>query len=208
MAQRRVKRQYHSPARAAAAEGTRAAILAAARRLFAAGGFAATPIESIAREAGVAVQTVYAVFGTKRAVLESLLDDLDHQADPGAYRRAMDSGSPAQQRKEVVRFLSRLFTRGSDLINAARAAGAGDPALRDLARKGLARHRRGVREIVREWSRAGVLREGLGATDAEDTLNAITSYAIFAELRDAGWSARRYERWLDDAITRLVLARR
>src|SRR5689334_18513900 len=44
-------------------------IAAAALRLFAANGYAATTMDAIAREAGVAVQTVYFTFHTKADVL-------------------------------------------------------------------------------------------------------------------------------------------
>lgn len=201
----RVKRKYESAVRTESAQRTREAIAKAARRLFAARGFAGTPIESIAQEAGVSVQTVYAVFRTKRAVLLSMLDAVDDQADVGALRAQLAGGSVAAQRKAVARFMTRLFTRGGDIIVATRAAGAADPELRALLKKGLERHRRGSRAIIASWSKAGALRRGLSAADAADALDAITSFAIYAELRSAGWSARKYEQWLNDAIERLVL---
>ena len=49
-------------------------VLAAAGRLFVAGGYGATTLLGVADEAGVAVQTIYAVFGNKRALLGQLLD--------------------------------------------------------------------------------------------------------------------------------------
>lgn len=48
-------------------------MLAAAESLFVADGYAATTIAAIAEKADVAVQTVYAVFGNKRAILAELL---------------------------------------------------------------------------------------------------------------------------------------
>src|SRR5687767_8230835 len=60
--------------RAAKAAATRARMLAAARSLFVARGYTATTMRSIADEAGVAVQTMYFTFATKRAVLSELLD--------------------------------------------------------------------------------------------------------------------------------------
>jgi AcrR family transcriptional regulator len=60
--------------RARKAAATRRRILAAAEELFVRDGYAATAITEIAARADVAVQTVYAVFGTKRAVLTELID--------------------------------------------------------------------------------------------------------------------------------------
>ncbi|MEX2270717.1 MAG: helix-turn-helix domain-containing protein [Vicinamibacterales bacterium] len=205
MSKRRVKRQYHSRVRTAAAEGTRAAITAAARRLFASRGYTGTPIDRIAREAGVAVPTVYAAFGTKGAILESVLDAMEHEADLSAVIAALEGGSVASQRDALARFLTQLFTKGADVIVAARVAGDSDPGLRILARRGMERHRQGMKKTVAAWAKAGALRKGLSTADAGESLSAITSYTLFAELKDSGWSARKYEAWLVDAINRLIM---
>lgn len=70
--------------RARKARATRQCIIGAAEVLFVRDGYTATTIEVIAGEADVAVQTVYAVFGNKRAILIELMnsavggDDDDH----------------------------------------------------------------------------------------------------------------------------------
>ena len=58
--------------RARKALATRHSVLDAAETLFVHDGYAATTIAAIAEEADVAVQTVYAVFGNKRAILNEL----------------------------------------------------------------------------------------------------------------------------------------
>ena len=198
------RRRYQSEIRAASARKTRASITAAARALFAARGYAGTPIEAIARKAGVAVPTIYAVFGTKAALLESLMDSMDAEADVDALHAAL-ARPPKTHPEAIAAFLSRLFTRSADVLAAANAAGDGDSALRGLARKARARHQGEVRQRVREWRAAGALRSGMTESEAADTLNALTSPAMFAELRSAGWSRARYERWLAEAIKRLIL---
>ena len=69
-----VKRSYSSTKRQAQARETRRSILEAALELFVTSGYAATSIQTIAEQAGVAVQTVYAVFGTKRELLRQLIE--------------------------------------------------------------------------------------------------------------------------------------
>ena len=59
--------------RARKAQQTRRRILDAARARFVADGYTTTTIAGIADDADVAVQTVYAVFGNKRAILAELL---------------------------------------------------------------------------------------------------------------------------------------
>ena len=103
------------------------------------------------------------------------------------------------------RQLYRVFTKGADAIAAARAAGDSDPGLRALARKGMDRHRRGMKKTAAAWAKAGALRTGLSLTDAAASLSAITSYALFEELKSSGWGPRKYESWLVDSISRLIL---
>jgi AcrR family transcriptional regulator len=200
-----VKRRYRSDRRAAAARATRADITAAARRLFVADGYASTSIAAIAREAGVAVQTVYAVFGNKRAVLASLLDVLDDQAGLDTLGRALQDPSAPRQAAAMAAFMTRLFSRGGDVIAIARGASAGEPALRALAAKGLVRHQRGTTRVATGWHSMGVLQPGLSAVDAAAILGAIASYEVFQQLRDAGWTLRHYERWLGATIVTLLL---
>src|SRR5437773_10436521 len=72
---REAGRPYQSPRRARAAAETRAAILAAAMRLFLSRGYGGVTVADIAREAAVAVPTVYASAGGKSAILAALIDE-------------------------------------------------------------------------------------------------------------------------------------
>ena len=62
--------------RAERATITRNRIARAARILFTDRGYGATTLVAIAAEAGVAVQTVYAVYGSKANILRTLLQAL------------------------------------------------------------------------------------------------------------------------------------
>ncbi len=88
-------RAYVSPRRAEQAKATRRAILDAARRLFLSNGYGTTSIRAIAEEAGVAVQTVYAVFGNKRQLVIELLEDAVTGNDHLVDSRAEDSETSA-----------------------------------------------------------------------------------------------------------------
>ena len=67
-------RKYSSPIRERQANQTRTNILDATQRLFLERGYAKTTVEAIAQEAGVAKQTVYAVFRSKNGIVAELLD--------------------------------------------------------------------------------------------------------------------------------------
>src|SRR5438552_665417 len=67
------KRPYNVSLRQEQANMTRRRILDAARRLMARGTYSSVTMEEIANEAGVAYQTVYAVFGTKLQLAKDMI---------------------------------------------------------------------------------------------------------------------------------------
>jgi AcrR family transcriptional regulator len=183
-------------------------VVDAARRLFAARGYSATTIEAIAQAARVAVPTVYAAFGSKRAVLLALLDRLEADADVSALVGALQqaAGDPARQIALFVDFQVRLFARGADVIGSARRAGHVDADLNLLWQRGEARRRAGVAPLVRDWHRRRALRAALTARQALDILWALTgadAYHLFVET--CGWSRARYRAWLTETLRAALL---
>ena len=83
---------------------TRAAILAAARSLFASGGFAGTSVRSIAAEAGVDAALVHHYFGTKD---DLFLAALEFPVDPRERLAGVVAEGPAGAGERMLRvFLS------------------------------------------------------------------------------------------------------
>ncbi len=198
------KRQYDSPTRRARAAATRQQVVAAARALFPAQGYAATTIEAVARAAGVAVQTVYATFGSKRAILLAMLDALEADADLGALRRELQVAADNERRQAaaIVAFEVRLFQRAAGVMAMVRGAGEADADLTELWRAGEARRRAGLAPVVRAWRRRGVLRPRLSERQALDVVWALTgadNYRLFVE--ECGWTVRRYRAWLTATLT-------
>ena len=65
-------RRYNSPRRQEQAKATRMQILDAAEKLFIRDGYVPTSMAAIAKEAGVALKTVYNAFETKSGLLRAL----------------------------------------------------------------------------------------------------------------------------------------
>src|SRR5579871_4862960 len=124
-----VKRAYDSSRRKGNAAANRARIAESARRLFVRDGFAATTIEAIAADAGVSAPTVYAVYGSKRAILLELLDAIERDAQWTEPSHMMvEAGSdPRAELGAIVAFTARFFTAGADMVRAVRSAGQADP---------------------------------------------------------------------------------
>src|SRR5260221_2157154 len=76
-------RPYRSPVRDAAADETRARIIAAARTLLGGGkDLPAFSLDGVARQAGVTRLTVYNQFESKRGLLEAVFDDMAQRGGP------------------------------------------------------------------------------------------------------------------------------
>lgn len=156
-------------------------------------------MEAIAGAAGVAVQTVYAVFGSKRGMLLALLDELAADADlPGMQARlAAAAGDPRRQLRERIAFTNRFYASGADLIGIARTVSGVEPDLAALWQEGEARRYRATRQLVSEWEEGGFLAAGVTARQAADVMWALSGpdvYRLFVVGRR--WGRRRYEEWL------------
>src|SRR5512137_1752617 len=85
----------HGSHRQRQAQATREQILAAARELFQAQGYAPTTIAAVAGRAGVGVSTVYAVFESKRGILRALRESWSGESGlRELYREAQQEPDP------------------------------------------------------------------------------------------------------------------
>ena len=141
-------RTYVSPKREEQAKATRRVILEAAQRLFVANGYGATSIRAIADEAGVAVQTVYAVFGNKRQLVIELVENaVTGDDDPAAVTerpeaQAIRAEPSARRRAQLAAALSRkIIERVLPIFKITSDAAAVDPDFAELNRAMIARRR-------------------------------------------------------------------
>jgi len=206
-------RRYDSSLRREQASQTRLRVLDSAQKLFAERGYAASTIEAIARAAQVAVDTVYAAFGSKRGVLKALLDvrvggddapiDLLDRPRPQAVRREPD------QRRQIAAFaedVSAIIERVRPVDDIIRGAAAVDA---DIAafRTAVQEHRFGnMRQLVSWLVANGSLRDGLTEEEAAGIVWTMTSPEVHRLLRvSRGWTPERYSTWLRDSLTRILL---
>ncbi len=202
-----VKRSYRTLHRQRQAQATRERITTSARRLFAQHGFATTTIEGIAHDADVAVQTVYATFGSKRGILLALLDVMETEGATAQQRdqRAINEGDVALQIRQWAVSARRFFERGADLIDIAWKAGLADPDLLSAWREGERRRREVVEARVKSWVTAGVLCPGLSEREAVDVMWVLLGPELFRLfVSECQWSGDRYEAWLISELEALV----
>lgn len=206
-----VKRSYSSAKREAQARETRASILDAAHELFVARGFAATTVQAIADQAGVAVQTVYVVFGNKRELLRQLIertiagDDEPAPITERAEARAVAAEPDAHRRAAMDAALSRSITqRVAPIVRVASEAAASDPELAALMETVKAARRHEMIASATIVAGADGLR--LDSAEAAATLYVLYSPQVADMLMgDYGWTPKRYENWLARMILNTVI---
>lgn len=201
----RRSRRYESPLRAQRAVETKASILRAATEQFVAKGWAATGMRDVARAAGVAVETLYSHYPSKRALLDAVTDQAAAGDDaPVAVAerpefRAMGHGRRADRIAAAANVAATVNARTAPFARLIRDAAVGDPQIADVLR------------ATRERQRADVA-AGVGLvldrtpTDVErDGVWAVVSPEVFLLLvNESGWTPDHYERWLADTLTRIL----
>lgn len=198
------KRSYESPRRRASAADTRLVIIAAATKLFTERGWA-TSVREIAREAGVAVETVYSAVGSKRELLKIAMDVAivgDDEPVALAERHefaALAEGDRAARLGRAAAMMADQYSRVAALHHALDQGAETDAELAELKRHA---HEQQITTF------AAGLTLALGRRpDPElvDGLQAIASPATYLHLiRMAGWSQEQYRQWLGQTLLQLV----
>ncbi len=207
------KRRYHSPRRQQQAEETRRAILEAARRLFAAQGYAATTLPAIGRDAGVSAPTVTAAFGTKLAILDALIRVEvrgDEAPTPLAARplwqEMLREPDPCRQLILNAANLRHIHERTTDIFEIVRGAASAEPEIAALRRSLNAQRLEDKRLLAQSLASKQALRPGLTVAQATDLLWAMGSADVYRMLVvDRGWSAEQYEQWLATSLAHSLL---
>ena len=205
--------KYHSPLRAERARETKRLIRDAARKCFVGRGYGTTTIPEIAAAAGVAEQTVYAVFGSKRAMLEELVrlgvrgeDGETALADTDAWVEMLDAPTAREVVDRFATICEVIYGRVGDILEAVRSARGSDPALAELSQQHDRARRSDLGGVAKRLAELHALRSGLTAQTAADALWTISSPEVYKMLVvDRGWSRRRYRDWLADTLAATLL---
>jgi TetR/AcrR family transcriptional regulator, regulator of autoinduction and epiphytic fitness len=201
------KRPYHSPLRQEQAMATRQRILDAALELFGVHGYGATSIAAVAREAGVVPETIYATFGSKRGIVDGLIEravprEVLAEIDASWQARA---GDPAGQLAIVAAFATAFWGRNDALATVFRQ-GTGDADIGDEWSKRQGDRRAFFAHLLADWPDE-VLRRGLDHDHAVDILWALATDEVFhLFVRERAWSPDAYEGWLLAVLRHEILA--
>jgi len=175
---------------------TKRLIARGARALFSEHGYAATSIEAVAAEAGVSPRTVYAIFGTKKAILGAICEEWLMES---GVMEAIATGLADPDLGGRLALVARTSRRQWESERGVRAmlegAAASDVDVARMLAGWKSDRARSFRGIV-----AGLedqLRDGLDGDRATALIRALTGGEIYAELVGAeGWTPDEYETWL------------
>lgn len=198
------RRVYESPARQRQADETRRRIIAAARKLLEETGYTGMTIPEVAKAAGVAVPTVYAVFGSKKGIVSELLDAARfgeaYQSLIAEARKVMD---PMVLLNFPSRFSRQIYEAEVPVENLLRGAGVVAPELAAVEEERNCQRYDSQVMVIDALERAKLLRAGLTRESARAILWTLTSREMFRMLvRERGWTGDEYESWLREAIRR------
>jgi AcrR family transcriptional regulator len=207
------RRRYDSSRRRQQAQGTRLSVIDAARRLFLERGFAATTMPAVAAEAGVSVQTVYKVFGTKARLAKAVFDvSMAGDDEPAtilerpALARVRNEPDPRVMFQRYGEFLADVAPRHVPVQLVIRDAATSDPDARAVWDELQAERLHGMSMFARALHERGHLRRGVSAATARDVLWTYNSAEVFELLvLGRGWAAKRYGAWVADALIAALL---
>jgi AcrR family transcriptional regulator len=185
------------PRRAEYPDQTRAAVIAAARQLFAENGFFQTKVDQIARLSRVSPATVYAQCGGKQGLLRSLMDSWTQAP---LVAESLQESLAAADAALVMQTLSTAYLqitrRWGDVIGVVIDVAPHDSESATVLATAQRRHNRNLTAICRHLADIGALRDDV---DARLATRIITYYyGIDGLLRTRevfGWSLERSNEW-------------
>ena len=204
-------RNYSSQVRDEQARRTRMRIVHAADELFRERGYAKTTMKDIAEAAGVARDTVHAVFGTKAALMPAIIDlrlvpdeSVLNVSDSPDGQRVMSEADPARQIELFADFITKLNAALRPVFEMLRGAASTEPEVARLLVTVEESRMRNMQRYARWFAARGPLR--MSTKRAGETIFAIVSPEVGRLLCDElGWTQKQHAGWVADTLKRTLL---
>jgi AcrR family transcriptional regulator len=186
------------PRREEYADQTRAAVIAAARRLFAENGFFQTKVEQIAKLSRVSPATVYAQCGGKQGLLRSLMDSWTQApAVVESRQESLAAADPVLVMHTLSTAYLQITRQWGDVIQMVIDVAPHDDESAAVLATARRRHNRNLTEICRHLEGIGALRDDVDARLASRIITYYYGIDGLLRTRDVfGWSLERSNQWL------------
>ncbi|MCS5735086.1 TetR/AcrR family transcriptional regulator [Herbiconiux daphne] len=200
-------RTYRSSQRERSAAYTRQIILQVAQELFAKGGYAATTVAEIAREADVAVTTVYGSVGNKSGIVLALIEDgAQDPAIAATIEKIRQSDSPDAAISHLAAGVCASTEKLMPLIRLMYDTAPADPAIAAAVIASEKAYRRNLEPLADHLRANGWLRPELSEQDVADMLWFHFGISALRTLSEMGWSWLRMQDWLSRQVRSALLA--
>jgi AcrR family transcriptional regulator len=199
--------------RAEQARATRRRILAAAAEQFVARGYAATPLEQVAEQAGVAVQTVYFHFGNKPTLLKHVLDVAavgDDEPVPLLERPWLKQIQQETEPRRIIQLWlansRQILHRVAPLMRVMRAATGTDPDLAAQWETNQQQTRTAYALLAQLLAGRHALKPGMDIDQARDIAFTITNVESYLQFTDVcGWTPDQWQERTAAILTACLL---
>ncbi len=176
-------RPYQSSRRRVATERTRARLLKAASVMLSARH--GISLDAVAKRAGVTRLTVYNQFGSRRALLEAVFDDMAERGGLHRIREAMANPDPHAALRLIVAIFCDFWSVHRGALWRLHATSATDPEFEESLRARNQRRRHLLSVLVDRLIEGADKRPEV-VIELVDVLFALTSVAFFRELTARG----------------------
>ena len=191
------------------ADQTRAAVVAAARQLFAENGFFQTKVEQIAKLSRVSPATVYAQCGGKQGLLRLLMDSFTQsQVVAESYQESLAAADAGFLMQTLSDAYLQITKQWGDIIRVVIDVAPHDDESAEVLATAKKRHNHNLSGICRHLEDIGALRDGVDARLATRIITYYYGLDGLLRTRDVfGWSLERSNQWLLAHVSAAVLRR-
>jgi AcrR family transcriptional regulator len=202
-------RTYEQRARAEEAERTRVRIIEAVFSRLREAPAEPVSVDRVARMAGVARSTVYAIFGSRSGLFDAVGREL---AQRSGYEKLLDAKHQRDARDHLragMRASGEMLAANRDIYRALRSmAQLDERAVGDVVRQMDEERANGMARLAGRLAEQGVLRKGVSVEEAGHILWVLTSFESFDALHTArGLSTQRAIELLTETAERALYAK-
>ncbi|MGK5544278.1 TetR/AcrR family transcriptional regulator [Streptomyces sp. URMC 127] len=191
-------------------------MLDAALRLFIEHGYNGTTIDSIAREAKVAVQTIYFNFGNKQTILKELVDVRvagDDEPVPTLERQWVSDAIRAEdvstQLRHQVAAAREIYERVGELLEVLRTAASSNEDVAPLWARNKQQRFEVQAQLMKALAEKRPLPPGLTLDRAVDIAYGLLGPEMYHLLvTERGWTSQQWADWVHSALCHHLIGER
>lgn len=197
-------RPYVSPLRAAGAEETRRVLIQAAANYLGEQPITKFSLDAVAKAAGVTRLTVYNQFGSRKGLLEAVLDEIAAKGRVARIRETAESPDPLEGIERLVDIMCDFWESDPAIVRLHEASSL-DPEFGAALQERQERRRQAVGALVKRASgRAPLKAAHRGAIDLVSSLTSCPTYRTLAATQSSKAIRRLLKDACSDAVRRAV----